>query len=90
MLFSNAECDAVTWLDTTSSLPAATEHLVQRHAIGGVGHQDSEATLAGMVEAISAMFEGLKIRAIRNPNIDRDVLVRMFRHMVSDLLTQTS
>jgi AcrR family transcriptional regulator len=54
------------------------------------GHQDSEATLAGMVEAISAMFEGLKIRAIRNPNIDRDVVVRMFRHMVSDLLTQTS
>lgn len=54
------------------------------------GHQDSEATIAGMVEAISAMFEGLKIRAIRNPNIDRDVVVRMFRHMVSDLLTQTS
>jgi TetR/AcrR family transcriptional repressor of uid operon len=54
------------------------------------GHQDSEATLAGMVEAISAMFEGLKIRAIRNPNIDRDVVVRMFRRMVSDLLTQTS
>ena len=43
-----------------------------------------------MVEAISAMFEGLKIRAIRTPNIDRDVVVRMFRHMVSDLLTQTS
>lgn len=54
------------------------------------GHQDSEATLAGMVKAISAMFEGLTIRAIRNPNIDRDVVVRMFRHMVSDLLTQTS
>ena len=31
------------------------------------GHQDSEATLAGMVEAIAAMFEGLRIRAIRNP-----------------------
>lgn len=53
------------------------------------GHQDSEATLAGMVEAISAMFEGLRIRAIRNPDIDRDVLVRVFRRMVSDLLTQT-
>ena len=53
------------------------------------GHQDSEATLAGMVEAISAMFEGLRIRAIRNPDIDRDVVVKMFRHMVSDLLTQT-
>jgi AcrR family transcriptional regulator len=53
------------------------------------GHQDSDATLAGMVEAIAAMFEGLRIRAIRNPDIDRDVVVRMFRRMVSDLLTQT-
>ena len=53
------------------------------------GHQDSEATLAGMVEAISAMFEGLRIRAIRNPDIDRDMVVKMFRRMVNDLLSQT-
>jgi len=53
------------------------------------GHQDSEATLAGMVEAISAMFEGLRIRAIRNPDIDRDGVVLMFRRMVADLLSQT-
>ncbi len=53
------------------------------------GHEDNAATLAGMVEAISAMFEGLRIRAIRNPDIDRDVVVRVFRRMVSDLLTQT-
>jgi AcrR family transcriptional regulator len=53
------------------------------------GHRDSETTLAGMAEAISAMFEGLKIRAIRNPDIERDVVVRMFRRMVGDLLSQT-
>lgn len=53
------------------------------------GHQDSKATLAGMVEAISAMFEGLRIRAIRNPDIDRDMVVKMFRRMVNDLLSQT-
>ena len=53
------------------------------------GHHDSEATLAGMVEAISAMFEGLRVRAIRNPDIDRDMVVYMFRRMVSDLLSQT-
>jgi hypothetical protein len=41
-----------------------------------------------MVEAISAMFEGLRIRAIRNPGIDRDAVVWMFRRMVSDLLSQ--
>lgn len=52
------------------------------------GHEDNAAALAGMVEAISAMFEGLRIRAIRNPDIDRDVVVRVFRRMVSDLLTQ--
>jgi AcrR family transcriptional regulator len=52
------------------------------------GHQDSDATLAGMVEAIAAMFEGLRIRAIRNPDIDRDVVVQMFRRMVGDLLSQ--
>ncbi|MFH1820299.1 MAG: TetR/AcrR family transcriptional regulator, partial [Pseudomonadota bacterium] len=53
------------------------------------GHEDNAATLAGLVEAISAMFEGLRIRAIRNPDIDRDGVVRVFRRMVSDLLTQT-
>jgi AcrR family transcriptional regulator len=53
------------------------------------GRQDSEATLAGMVEAISAMFEGLRIRAIRNPGLDRDSVARTFRQMIHDLLTQT-
>ncbi|MHB0974220.1 MAG: TetR/AcrR family transcriptional regulator [Thiobacillus sp.] len=51
------------------------------------GHQDDAATLAGMVEALYALFEGLRIRAIRNPDIDRGALVRTFRRMVSDLLT---
>ena len=53
------------------------------------GHRDSQAALAGMAEAIAAMFEGLRIRAIRNPNIDRDEVVKMFRRMVNDLLSQT-
>jgi len=53
------------------------------------GHQDSEAILAGMAEALAAMFEGLRIRAIRNPDIDREVVVLMFRRMVHDLLSQT-
>ena len=53
------------------------------------GHEVNAATLAGLVETISAMFEGLRIRAIRNPDIDRDGVVRVFRRMVSDLLTQT-
>jgi AcrR family transcriptional regulator len=52
------------------------------------GHQNDEAAIAGMVEAIVAMFEGLKIRAIRNPDIDRDAVVRVFRRMLGDLLGQ--
>jgi AcrR family transcriptional regulator len=53
------------------------------------GHQDSEATLAGMVETLAAMFEGLQIRAIRNPDLDRDAVVQTFRRMIHDLLSQT-
>jgi hypothetical protein len=41
-----------------------------------------------MVEALAAMFEGLRIRTVRNPELDRDALVRIFRRMVHDLLTQ--
>lgn len=52
------------------------------------GHRDSEATLAGMVEALAAMFEGLQIRAIRNPDLDQQAVVRTFRLMIHDLLTQ--
>jgi AcrR family transcriptional regulator len=55
-----------------------------RHA---AGHEDSETVLSGMVEALAAMFEGLRIRAIRNPDIDHDAVVRVFRRMVHELLT---
>ena len=51
------------------------------------GHDDSEAAISGMVEALAAMFEGLRIRAIRNPDIDHDAVVRIFRRMVHELLT---
>ena len=52
------------------------------------GHRDSDATLAGMTEALAAMFEGLQIRSIRNPGLDRDAVVQTFRRMIHDLLTQ--
>lgn len=53
------------------------------------GHRDSEAALSGMTEALAAMFEGLKIRSIRNPDLDRDAVVQTFRRMIHDLLSQT-
>ncbi|MDD3529235.1 MAG: TetR/AcrR family transcriptional regulator [Gallionellaceae bacterium] len=54
------------------------------------GHEDSEADLAGMVEAMAAMFEGLRIRAIRNPGLDRAAVVRVFRAMIHDLLSRSA
>jgi AcrR family transcriptional regulator len=62
---------------------AATIHLVRQAA----GHHDSESTQSGMVEALAAMFEGLRIRAIRNPVIDQDEVARIFTRMIDHLLT---
>jgi hypothetical protein len=53
------------------------------------GHRDSEATLSGMTEALAAMFEGLQIRTIRNPELDQDAVVQTFRRLIHDLLSQT-
>jgi AcrR family transcriptional regulator len=53
------------------------------------GHQDSEAALSGMTEALAAMFEGLQMRAIRNPELDQDAVVQTFRRLIHDLLSQT-
>ncbi|MDX9768565.1 MAG: TetR family transcriptional regulator [Ectothiorhodospiraceae bacterium] len=52
------------------------------------GHADSETDIAGMVEVLAAMFEGLMIRSIRNPGLDRDAVVRMFREVIGDLLSR--
>lgn len=54
----------------------------------GAGHHDSEEDVAGMVEALAAMFEGLQIRTIRNPDIDPAAVVRVFRRVIHDLLSQ--
>ena len=52
------------------------------------GHEDDEATIAGMVEVLAAMFEGLASRSIRNPDLDRSVVVRLFQGALRDLLSQ--
>jgi AcrR family transcriptional regulator len=52
------------------------------------GHQDSEDALAGRVEVIVAMFEGLQIRSVRNPGLDRDAVAQVFQQVLRDLLTQ--
>lgn len=52
------------------------------------GHRDSEDAIAGMVEALAAMFEGLQIRTIRNPDLDPAAVVQVFRRIIHDLLSQ--
>ncbi|HEY8553930.1 MAG TPA: TetR/AcrR family transcriptional regulator [Burkholderiales bacterium] len=54
------------------------------------GDRDDDATLRGMVETIGAMFEGLRVRAIRNPDIDREAVMRLFRRIVDDLITRSA
>ncbi len=60
--------------------------------IGGVrrsaGHVDGDGVAAAMAEAIAALFEGLQIRAVRNPGLDPQVLVRVYRRLIQDLLAQ--
>ncbi|MEW6728956.1 MAG: TetR/AcrR family transcriptional regulator [Pseudomonadota bacterium] len=52
------------------------------------GHNDSDESIAGMVEVLAAMFEGLQFRTIRNPDIDKDVVIGMFRQVIHNLLSQ--
>ncbi len=54
------------------------------------GHEDDDATLAALAETLAMMFDGLLVRAIRNPEMDRERLVGVFRRAVLDLLDQPS
>ena len=54
------------------------------------GHQDDDATIDAMVEVLAAMFEGLMCRTIRNPDIDRGIVMRLFQNAVRNLLEQAS
>jgi AcrR family transcriptional regulator len=51
------------------------------------GRNDDEETFAAMVEIIAAMFEGLMVRAIRNPGINREhmaiVVQRVMRQIIN-------
>lgn len=52
------------------------------------GHEDDEQALAARVEVLAAMFDGLMIRSIRNPDLDRAAVIRVFLAAVRDLLNQ--
>lgn len=50
------------------------------------GHADDDATIDAMVEVLAAMFDGLLSRSIRNPDLDRVTVVRLFQEVVRNLL----
>lgn len=52
------------------------------------GHADDEARIAGSTELVAAMFEGLLIRSIRNPELDRTLVTREFRRVIRDLIAE--
>ncbi len=47
------------------------------------GHRDDDAALAGMAEVVAALFDGLTVRGIRNPGLDRDVVARLIRRIIA-------
>lgn len=54
------------------------------------GHLDAEGTAPAMADTIAVLFEGLQIRAVRNPDLDPRALARIYRRLIQDLLNQPS
>jgi AcrR family transcriptional regulator len=50
------------------------------------GLADDAAMISTIAEVIAAMFEGLMVRAIRNPAADRQLIARRFQQVVRDLV----
>jgi AcrR family transcriptional regulator len=46
------------------------------------GMHDDDATLTSMAEVLAAIFEGLSIRTIRNPGLDREALAAMVQRVI--------
>jgi len=50
------------------------------------GRKDDEETFAAMVEVIASMFEGLMVRTIRNPAIDRERMAVMVQRVMRQII----
>ncbi len=46
------------------------------------GHADDDADIAAMAEIIAAMIEGLMVRSIRNPGLDRAAAIRRVQRII--------
>ncbi|HNR62221.1 MAG TPA: TetR/AcrR family transcriptional regulator [Thauera sp.] len=52
------------------------------------GHDDDDAKIEGMVEVLATLFEGLLLRSIRNPELDRGRLVSGIQGAIRSLIAQ--
>lgn len=66
-------------------MASLTETLLAARREGG--RQDDEATLLLMTEILAAMFEGLMIRALRNPELDRERISIMVQRVIRQIIT---
>ena len=54
----------------------------------GAGHEDSPTAIGAMVEVLASLFEGLLLRTIRNPGLDRSRVAQRIQLATNDLLDQ--
>ena len=52
------------------------------------GHDDTAEATADMVEVLASLFEGLLLRTIRNPDLDRGRVAQRIQLAINDLLDQ--
>lgn len=52
------------------------------------GHDDTAEAIGDMVEVLACLFEGLLLRTIRNPSLDRQRVAQRIQIAISDLLNQ--
>lgn len=52
------------------------------------GHDDTAEAIGDMVEVLACLFEGLLLRTIRNPTLDRQRVAQRIQIAISDLLNQ--
>ena len=52
------------------------------------GHEDSTEAIDAMVEVLACLFEGLLLRTIRHPDLDRQRVAQRIQLAINDLLDQ--
>jgi AcrR family transcriptional regulator len=80
----NPEVARIVQAANCLSMASWTEAL--RLARQASGRNDDEETFAAMVEIITSMFEGLMVRAIRNPAINREHMAVMVQRVMRQII----